>query len=124
MVVVVDGSPKIGAGDVGLCMQEVARKIRIDTILLRLSPGANECALDWARQAKIPAIVCVAEWTTKGKRAPFAANVEMIKRAHALVAVWDGESLVTKHAIEFAIKSNLLLYVWYTKSSKFIQPQL
>lgn len=52
-----------------------------------------------------------ADWEAHGKRAGVLRNVKMLEQADALVAIWDGESRGTKHAIDAAVKMGVPVYL-------------
>lgn len=51
--------------------------------------------------------VMYADWSRYGKSAGILRNLEMLKRAHSVVAFWDGKSKGTLHAIKEAVKKKL-----------------
>lgn len=54
--------------------------------------------------------------TKYGKRAGFIRNYAMVGAADAVVAVWDGISLGTKHSIGFARSCGKRVFVYMNKS--------
>ena len=56
-----------------------------------------------------------ADWDTHGKRAGYLRNCQMADNADALVAFWDGESPGTRHMIQTAKNSGLVVRVIHVK---------
>lgn len=77
--------------------------------------GANGPDTDgrvWAQQKNIPVKMFPAEWDKYGKWAGFKRNKEMANYADALIAVWDGSSLGTKHMIDVMKQLRKPVYVY------------
>ncbi len=74
--------------------------------------GVNRLGERWARENNISLEVYPADWDRYGKRAGYIRNSEMIDKAEALLALWDWESLGTKHIIDLATKKSLVMYVY------------
>ena len=75
--------------------------------------GVDKFGEIWAKSKNIPLEICPADWSTYGKSAGYKRNVEMAKKAEALVAIWDGKSKGTKHMIDIANNHNLVTYIVY-----------
>ena len=73
--------------------------------------GADTFGASWAGMNNIPVEHYPAEWDKHGKAAGLIRNEEMIKNANAMIAIWDGNSPGTKHAIETAQRYGLHVYV-------------
>jgi hypothetical protein len=54
-----------------------------------------------------------ANWRRYGKSAGLKRNTEMAAYADSLIAFWDGESKGTKHMIELATQTGLIVKVIY-----------
>ena len=76
--------------------------------------GADALGERWARENGIPLLRIPAEWDKHGRRAGYLRNLEMAKRAQALLALWDGRSKGTAHMIEIARGRGLPVSVWRT----------
>lgn len=74
--------------------------------------GVDKLGEEYAKLNKIPIKIFNAEWNTFGKSAGYRRNKEMGDYADALIAIWNGESLGTKHMIDIAKDKNLLVYVY------------
>ena len=59
-----------------------------------------------------------ADWDTHGKRAGYLRNCQMADNADALVAFWDGESPGTRHMIQTAKNSGLVVRVIHVKKHR------
>lgn len=55
--------------------------------------------------------VSAAEWRANPRTAGRERNRRMARYAHALIAIWDGQSSGTRHMIETARSSLLLVYI-------------
>ena len=53
-----------------------------------------------------------ADWNRFGKSAGYRRNEEMATYADALVAVWDGQSVGTKHMIDIARNHHIPVYIF------------
>lgn len=74
--------------------------------------GVDDLGRKWAHNGNvIPVKMFLAEWDKYGKSAGYRRNVEMAEYADALVAVWDGHSVGTKHMIEIALMLGLKVHV-------------
>jgi len=49
-------------------------------------------------------------WNLYGKKAGILRNIKMAEYADALIAIWDGSSIGTKHMIEFANERGLKVH--------------
>jgi len=58
-----------------------------------------------------------ANWNLRGKSAGYLRNTEMANYADMLICFWDGESLGTKHMIDFATKKGLKVFVYDVRMS-------
>lgn len=75
------------------------------------APGVDRLALQYAKEKSLPVIIMKADWDKHGRKAGYLRNKAMADVAHALIAVWDGKSLGTKHMIDIARKKGLMVYV-------------
>ncbi len=64
--------------------------------------GADSLGRKYASEKGIPCVVMPAQWDTYGKKAGYLRNNEMLKRADALVAFWDGSSPGTQQMIQIS----------------------
>ena len=83
----------------------------ISTILCGMADGVDLKGLSYGINNEIEVKKYPADWKNKGKQAGILRNIEMAKNADALIAVWDGKSIGTKHMIETALKHGLKLFV-------------
>jgi hypothetical protein len=75
--------------------------------------GADTHGEAWAEARGIPVERYPADWEKHGRAAGPKRNVEMIKLAEAVVAVWDGYSPGTAHAIKTAESAKLKVFVYH-----------
>lgn len=89
------------------------RKInwKITAILSGNANGADKLGIRYAKEHDIPFLLYNAEWDKYGKKAGIVRNLEMIKVADALIALWDGRSSGTKHVIYEAIRCEMLVHI-------------
>jgi len=66
--------------------------------------GADEWAEWFAYKCGIPLRVIRADWKRFGKRAGYVRNEELINAVDVVLAVWDGKSCGTLHAVRLAEK--------------------
>lgn len=81
------------------------------TVLSGGAEGVDKLGEEFARRMKIPIEPHPANWGLHGKRAGIIRNIEMAKKAQALVAIWDGKSPGTDHMISTARAAGLLVHV-------------
>lgn len=72
--------------------------------------GVDRLGEDWADEHGIPVKPFPAKWG-RGMNAGNIRNGEMAEYAHALIAIWDGESSGTEDMIKKAHAKNLYVYV-------------
>ncbi len=65
----------------------------------------------FAKEIRVPVERFPADWTRFGKSAGYKRNEQMAKVADALVLVWDGKSLGSKHMLDIARAKRLIVYV-------------
>jgi hypothetical protein len=75
---------------------------RIGGIVSGGASGIDKMAEKYARENDIPIRVINADWDSIGKRAGYVRNQQVIKSADAVLAIWDGSSKGTAHAIDLA----------------------
>lgn len=94
-------------------VEEAVRKsgFKITEVLSGGARGIDRLAEAWARRSNLPVRCFPADWKRYGKRAGFLRNEEMAEHAEALIAVWDGESLGTRHMIEVAERKGLKIWI-------------
>jgi hypothetical protein len=73
--------------------------------------GVDTLAIRYAREHSLPCDRFPAEWSRWGRSAGYRRNVTMADQADALIAVWDGKSLGTKHMIDIAKERGLAVFV-------------
>ncbi len=73
--------------------------------------GVDTYGEEWARREGIPVKRFPADWDTYGKSAGYIRNAEMAEYADACFVVWDGVSKGSKHMMQRATSSNLILHV-------------
>jgi len=80
--------------------------------LCGMAAGADLHGKAWADANKIPVSKWPANWNVYGKAAGPIRNQQMVDRADALIAVWDGQSRGTTDVIERAKASGLRVHVF------------
>lgn len=74
--------------------------------------GVDRLGERWARLNNIPIVILYASWAIQGRAAGPIRNQEMVNRADALIAVWDGKSKGTQDIIDRANKKGIKVYVY------------
>jgi hypothetical protein len=82
----------------------------ITEVVCGLARGVDSLGKEWAIKNNIPIKEFPADWDTHGRKAGYVRNLEMVKYADALIAIWDGESKGTKHTITEAEKRHLKIF--------------
>lgn len=90
--------------------------IRPTSIISGGSRGVDRLAGEYAQSRGIEFTEYLADWDRYGKRAGFMRNYIMVGAADAVIAVWDGKSSGTKHAIDTAISSGKQVFVYQYRS--------
>lgn len=67
--------------------------------------GADTLAEEWARSRGVPCTVIRPDYAKHGRGAPLIRNKEIVERADAVIAFWDGKSRGTLNAIGHARKA-------------------
>jgi hypothetical protein len=83
-------------------------------ITLVVSGGARGVDLlgeEWARKNGIPVERYKPDWKRFGKRAGVMRNSDLVSKAEALVARWDGKSTGTRDVIRKAQETGLRVFV-------------
>ncbi len=78
--------------------------------------GVDMLGEEYAKKNNIPIKPFPADWEKYGNRAGFIRNAEMADYGEALLAFWDGKSKGTKNMIDNALKKNLFVSVFYTRT--------
>ncbi len=74
--------------------------------------GIDRLAGEYAASNGIAFTEYLADWDRYGKRVGFMRNYIMVGEAEAVIAVWDGKSPGTKHAIDTARSSGKPVFVY------------
>jgi len=85
--------------------------------------GVDALGERWALEHGLHVVRFPARWKYYGRRAGVIRNLEMVRFADALVAVWDGQSKGTGHTIREARKRGLLVHVKSVPSSPSLEGQ-
>ncbi len=64
--------------------------------------GVDSLAEQYAKAHGIPFTLVKPEYKLLGKHAPLARNVEIVRRAELVVAIWNGKSKGTRNTIQTA----------------------
>ncbi|MBX3291045.1 MAG: DUF2493 domain-containing protein [Acidobacteria bacterium] len=116
MKVLVCGSRTIN--DPAVVSQAIEQSgIRPTSIISGGARGVDRLAGEYAASHGIEFTEYLADWDRFGKRAGFLRNYVMVGEADAVIAVWDGKSSGTKHAIDTAISSGKQVFVYQHRSS-------
>lgn len=88
-----------------------AANMSISCVISGTAKGVDRLGERYARENNIPVLRYVPDWTRYGKSAGIIRNEEMIAIADGLIALWDGNSKGTKHAIDTAKKRDIPVHV-------------
>ncbi len=83
----------------------------ITEVVCGAANGVDSLGERYAKENNIKLSYFYADWKTLGKAAGYKRNEQMGNYGEALIAIWDGKSLGTKHMINYAKKKKLLVYV-------------
>ena len=73
--------------------------------------GVDHLGELWAAHNDVPLERYPANWKLYGRYAGLRRNLEMLNKAEALIAVWNGYSTGTKHMIQVARERGLRVWV-------------
>ena len=73
--------------------------------------GADVLAAKYALEHGIPLVEFIPHWDTYGKSAGFRRNQQIVAKADALIAFWDGRSKGTEHSINLAREAGIQVYI-------------
>lgn len=73
--------------------------------------GADALAEDYAKIRGVEIEVIRPDWDAHGRKAGFVRNREVVGRADAMIAFWDGESAGTKMVIRLAEEAGIPVHV-------------
>lgn len=64
--------------------------------------GIDSAAEEYADRHNIPKLIIRPDYEKYGKHAPLIRNEAIVDAADMVIAVWDGKSRGTKHAVNYA----------------------
>jgi len=85
---------------------------KVTTVLSGMAPGADTHGAKMARENGFAIEEYPADWKAHGKAAGPIRNQQMVDRADALIAVWDGKSAGTSDVIARAKAKGLWVHVF------------
>jgi len=80
--------------------------------------GVDRLITQWANENRVPHMRVRAEWKKRGRVAGLHRNTVMISDADAVLAIWDGLSHSTCHAIAYACLRCKPLEVWSVANTR------
>lgn len=89
-----------------------ASGFEIDVVVSGNAKGVDHWGELYAQQNRIDLVIFPANWAKYGKSAGIRRNRMMAHYANALIAIWDGQSVGTKHMIECAEGLGLKVFVY------------
>ena len=90
----------------------------VDEIVSGMARGVDTLAVRYANINGIPVKAMPADWKGDGRSAGYKRNVRMAEYADALVAIWDGVSVGTKHMVDTARARGLLVAVYLVEDKE------
>ena len=93
-------------------------KFKISEVVSGTARGVDRLGERWAKENNVQIKQFPANWDKLGKSAGVIRNKQMAEYADALIAIWDGHSVGTKHMINIALKMGLQVYVHIIKREK------
>ena len=83
--------------------------------------GADQLAERVASFLRIPITVFRPDYARYHRRAPLERNLDIIRRADHVIALWDGHSRGTAHVIDHCIKEYKPIQVLLCRDGEFVQ---
>lgn len=112
MRTIIAGSRTARWDDVLAGIQACPWSPEISSVLSGGARGADFFGEGWARKSRLPVWRRPANWKKHGRAAGPVRNAEMVAKADALIAVWDGKSRGTADVISKAERAGLRVFVW------------
>ena len=101
-----------GIEDIRVVKQAVAAsRFAIDEVVSGTGRGVNHLGEQWARQKGLRVKQIPADTRRHGERAGTERDYEMIRRADAMIVVWDGENQQTLKLINRARRRGLKVHI-------------
>ena len=91
----------------------------ITEVICGMARGVDTMGLHYGERVGLPVHKFPADWERNGKAAGPMRNVEMLKVAEALFAMWtgwEGNSKGTRHTIEISIKAGIPVAAYNIKT--------
>lgn len=85
---------------------ETKQHVTVTTLVSGGAKGVDTLAEEYATVHKLRCVRYDADWNTFGRIAGNARSLDIVDRAHHVVAFWDGQSPGTKHTIAYAKRRN------------------
>ena len=95
-----------GINDVEFVNTEIDKYDDVDTIISGGAVGVDTIAEMWADKNNIPTIIIRPDYKKYFRKAPVLRTIDMIEKADQVLAIWDGKSKGTFHAIRIAKLKN------------------
>ena len=92
----------------------------ISVLLCGCARGADTIGREWAEETGIPIELYPANWERYRRRAGYRRNEEMLERAEALLAIWNGISKGTAHMVQISSKRGLPIRVLNVKTGEIV----
>jgi hypothetical protein len=86
---------------------------KINEVVSGAAKGVDQLGEQFAKEYSIPLKQFPADWEKFGRSAGYKRNIDMSKYADALLAIWDGVSVGTKHMIEVMMKQRKPIFIYY-----------
>lgn len=90
----------------------IASGFKISVVLSGRARGIDQLGEGWAKKNGTPVELYPANWNEHGRAAGPLRNREMVSKAEALIAVWDGVSRGTEDCIAEARRRGLKVFVF------------
>ena len=95
------------------CLLRVFRVEELEAVISGGARGADGLAARFAAAHQLPLVVIPADWKRYGRKAGPIRNTEIVARADAVVAFWDGRSPGTRDTITKARNAGLRVEVFF-----------
>ncbi|WP_276819469.1 DUF2493 domain-containing protein [Mailhella massiliensis] len=95
------------------CLLRVFRVEELEAVISGGARGADGLAARFAAAHQLPLVVIPADWKRYGRKAGPIRNTEIVARADAVAAFWDGRSPGTRDTITKARNAGLRVEVFF-----------
>lgn len=116
MKTAVVGSRSIHSYDI---VNSILKQYSISSIVSGGAKGIDRLAERYALENNISTTIFKPDYKQHGRGAAFVRNKQIVLESEIVVAIWDGVSTGTKHALSIANKYDIAYHIWLVENDQF-----